>query len=173
MPYVELFEPVVKPRENVRLVPPPERDTREYFQVQYIEPVYVYIHNFGTLAAGQKTNITEISDLDLYENELGQWRLLLLDDVEVTVRQPRGVERGTTKVVSTKVTPHLILIDRSLKSTEIYTFEDKYRVYLVVENPTNYTITPRILFFGWKFRLKPIPKPAKWTDIPIGVPSHE
>jgi len=172
MPYATLFEPVVKPRENIRLVPA-LRGRKQFFQVEYVEPVYGIIIDLGQLAASSSTSLSAIDNLDLDENQLGQWRLFLLDDFELLIKQPRAVERGTTKVVSTKITPYTMILDPELKSTEFYTFEDKTRVYIQATNPTNSSVYARIFVYGWKFLLKEIEQPAKYTDIPIAVFTRE
>jgi hypothetical protein len=165
LPFATLFEPVVNPRENVRLIP-----INKFYVVEYIEPIYDQIIDLGTVNSGASSSLHEATELDLKQLEMGQWRLLILDDFELIIKQPRATERGTTKTQSTRVTPYTIFLDPELKSTEIYTFEDKNRVYLQAENKGQYDVYARVLAFGWKFMLEELTeRPAKWTDIFVAV----
>ncbi len=162
LPFATYFEPAVKPRENVRLYP-----SKKFYTVIYIEPLQPIIINLGSVASDKETSLHECTELDLKQLELGQWRFLPLADVEITLKQPRATERGTTKTSSTKISPYSIVLDPHLRSTEVWTFEDENRVYISAKNISQYTINPvRVLFFGWKYLLDELKEtPAKWTDI--------
>lgn len=165
MPYVELFEPVAKPRENIRIVP-----DNKYYRVEYVEPIYGILISLGSVSAESTGSLKELTELDLNPLEMGQWRIVLLDDINLIVKQPRATQKGTTKIESTKISPHLMLLDPSLKFTELFTFEDKTRIFIQPENPTKYSVNARILVFGWKFLLAELESPpAKYTDIPVAT----
>lgn len=169
MPFQTLFEPVVKPRENIRLVPKIKKE-QVFYRVEYVEPIFGYLLNLGEVSPGSTTTTYEVTELDLDPLELGQWRILILDDFELIVKQPRASERGTTKDKSTRITPYTLALDPELKATEFFTFEDETRIYLQAENKTNDSVVARVFFFGWKFLLTELKEaPAKYTDIPIGV----
>ena len=101
------------------------------------------------------------------DGELAQYRLILLDDVEVLVKQPATKERFSTKVGPTKLT----FKDQMLRpgSYEIFVFEDR-KVKFKVYNPTNeIQPTARIMFLGFRYKLEKLDKaPERWTAVFIG-----
>lgn len=166
MPYQTLFEPVVKPRENVRLIP-----LNKFYKVLYLEPVWNLMINLGTVSSDtEQATLTEVKEIDLNDGWLGQWRICLLDDFDLVVRQRRANERGATKDKVTRISPYIMALDPELRSTEFYTFGDDYRIYVKASNKgRKYDVVARILFYGWKYKLQGIQEPAKYTDIILEV----
>ena len=166
MPYAVVFDPVAKPRENVRLVP-----KNEFYSVEYVEPVYGLLIDFGTIDADKEGSLYEVEELDLEDNQLGQFRIMLLDDFDLLVKQPRAAERGTTKTQSTRITPYLAMNDPTLKFTEFFVFGDSNRIYLQpINTGRQYSVYARAFIFGWKLGLKRLTEtPMKYTDIPIAT----
>lgn len=170
MPYAAIFEPVVKPRENIRIIPSLTREP-EFYTVEYVEPIFGLLIDLGTVNADSDGSLQELTDLDMDDYELGQFRILLLDDFDLIVKQPRAAERGTTKTKSTRITPYTLILDPELKTTEFFVFGDSTRIYLQPSNKCrHYPVWARVFIFGWKFMLEKLrERPAKYTDIPVGV----
>jgi len=158
----EIFEPIVKVRENIRLLP-----VGTFWEVLFVEPLHPIEYDFGSINAGASTGDTEITDLYMREGELAQYRVILLDDITITVKQPKAKTRYATEEKVTEISPFSHQIFKTMHPNEIFIFEDE-KCYFVAKNPTRYNRdVNRVRFIGWKFVLKSIAQPEKWTDIPI------
>ncbi|RLJ08586.1 MAG: hypothetical protein DRP12_00025 [Candidatus Aenigmatarchaeota archaeon] len=154
------LEPVALPGENIVILP-----DNKPFRVAWIEPLPAIDKDFGSLAAGAETGDTEVTDVYTDENQLVQFRIIPLDDVEVTVKQPRAKGRWVTKVVQAKLikdNPHDNL-------AEMFQFEDR-GLFFNVKNPTSYTLpASRVRLVGFRFVLEPLSEmPEKKTYVVVG-----
>ena len=152
-----VFEPVVKEGENVKII----KDSKTllgFFRVKWIEPLPQKIHNFGALAANTAGGNTEITDLYVNDLEFAQYRMILLDDIELTILQPAGKTRLATKSYAHIITPLTSQI--APHQTQIVVFEDE-TINFNPKNPTQYTRPiHRILYYGWRYILEKIWKPG-------------
>jgi len=160
------FEPVVKPGENIAVQ---FADKIEYYLVEHVEPLQPIVHDFGSIAAETEEEDKEVEGLYMPDGEIGQYRFLLLDDFEVEVKQPKAKSKWTTEKVTTRVTYANQWLDPTLAKSELFVFEDE-KVYFDVKNPTKVARTVnRALFFGFRLKIKPIPKPPVYTTISVEV----
>lgn len=161
----EGFTPVVRVGENLELQ---KSDTESlgYYKVLYIEPLPHHVHDFGALNTVASTGDTEVTDLYMPDGELAQYWIVPLDDIEVTVSQPKARKRYATKNYVHIITPFIWQVAPQL--TRIYMWEDE-KVYFDVKNPTKYNrAMHRFLTFGWRLILKKLSaKPPQSTPIPI------
>lgn len=162
--FPENFEPVVRKGENVELIKN-DKDVLGYFVVKYVEPLPRKVHTFGSINAETSAGDAEVTDLYMPDGELAQYRMTVLDDVEVTISQPKAKKRHATKSFVHTITPFIQQVAPHL--TQFFVFEDE-QVFFDVKNPTKYNrFNHRIMFYGWRFVLEKIAKPATFTSIPI------
>jgi len=156
-------KPIALIGENIYLLP-----EDRYYRVAWIEQMPPFVVDFGSIAAGEKIENKVLDFLKQPPEWLAQVRFVPLDDVLITVMQPRG----KTKYASLKeggaiikIGPDLIQFDQCLHTTELFQWQDKSTLF-TLENPTNYdTPMSRVLFIGIRYWLKEIPKPPKFTTV--------
>ena len=161
------FEPVARVGENIRILPD-GIEGAGYYRVAFLEPIHPIVKDFGALAAGGDTGDQEVSELYMQDGELAQYRIILLDDVEVLIKQPATKERFSTKVGATRLTYQGQFIRPG--SHEIFVFEDSPKVKFVVYNPGLAPIpTSRLMFIGFRYKLERLERPPdRWTAVTIG-----
>ena len=149
------FEPIVKVGENVKIIKGgTDKDVIGLFRVKYIEPLPEKKHDFGAIAANTSLENQEVTDLYLSDGEFAQYRLLPLEDMEITVVQPAGKTRFATKAYANKITPLTAQIAPHLN--QVFVYEDE-AIKFTIKNPTNYQrLMHRILYSGWRYILEKI-----------------
>jgi hypothetical protein len=167
--YSESFEPIVKIRENIRLLPD-DHPKHGYYTVEYIEPLRSITYDFGSIAPETEGSDTEIENLYMPDGEMAQYRYVLLEDFTLKIKQPLTKTRYATDVVVTTVSKmdQSVPLGNKVPRNELFVIEDE-KVYFVPLNPTKYPrYRARIKFEGYRYVIRPIPKPDKWTDITVG-----
>lgn len=154
-------------------------------QVIYLEPITAsdpLIVDLGALGAGANVGNQQLNLLEMPDNEFGQFRSYVIDDVAVTLRQPSATTRKGTKNVTSRVTRFTALRDECGHTTEFFVWEDNF-AFLDCLNPSAYAITTSLVaFYGFRFRLEemkdangkplfewPNKLPAVWTRIPASA----
>jgi hypothetical protein len=103
-----------------------------------------------------KQNVT---NLDLWDQEFGQWRWYPLDDAQVSVFVPAGVSKWQLKNITVGIDRSIILRDPSLESTEIFTWQDQ-RPAMQALNFSNVALSAcRIMATGYRFHVVPVTDP--------------
>lgn len=122
--YKEDFEPIARTDEVVLLLP-----DRKAYKVLQVEPIQPIVKNFGALLMGASSNVTKLTELELEENELGQWRFEPLDDVQLALFCLAANRKFSTKYTN----------------TEIEKTNPRHSVYIPVSTGANtvlWTVTP-------------------------------
>jgi hypothetical protein len=165
----QAFEPVAKVGDNLWLLPG-DHPKSGYYRVLFVEPIFEIQHDFGTLAAGGSVEDVEIEDLYMADNELAQYRLQLLDDFKVKVKQPLAKTRfGTDKLITEITAFSQQLAQPELHRNEIFVIEDE-KVLFTATNPTKYTsVKNRMRAFGYRYVLEKLPAPVTpFTAVNVG-----
>jgi len=169
--YKREFEPVVRPLENVAIVDSLDESKWIFGKVLFIEPLQEQTINLGELGAADKDNYPtpgstkELTELKVGENEFAQYRIYVLDDFLLEVKQPSAVSRFVNKEGATKI-PKFIARDNF---AEIFVYEDE--VPTVQPYAILFTSLPmaRIKVMGFRYVLQPLrEKPREFTVIPVG-----
>ena len=158
--FKEEFEPVALPNEKICLLP-----DKKYYRVVYVEQLPVVEKDFGAITAGNTLTDQEITELQMNKNELVQVRIEIVDDIEITVKQPKSVTRFTTKTTTFKINKYVSLTNLS----EIFSFEDTPKIYFDVKNISGGDLSQsRIRFYGFKYVLEPLTEvPERATYVPV------
>lgn len=169
-------EQVVLPNEMVGIW---VNKVYEFYRVLYVEgllrsdPITIDI---GALAAAAQSAMTQVTLLQMPDQEFAQFRMEVLDDVEVAVYQGSADQRHKLFTRATTLTRFQPLFDPEASVSEMYEFEDNY-LFLQATNQTGYALTQaRVVFWGFRYVLEIQdqfkwnrgngPLPPVWTRIP-------
>ncbi len=149
----------------------------EFYKVQFIEPITrssPVSQDLGALAAAGASAITQITLLQMPDLEFAQFRMEVLDDVEIIISQGRADQRHKLQQVVSTLGRMNALFDPCGHLTELYEFEDNY-IFLQATNQTGYALTQaRVAFWGFRYVLevqtqfnwKAKALPERWTRVP-------
>ena len=167
-PFREVFEPVVRVKENLELIPE-DHPKHGYYKVLYIEQLPEFIHDFGSIAGEGSVADVKVENIYMPDSELAQYRFHPIDDLEIKIKQPSGISRFKTKHKWLAVTSRTHQQAPKMYLSEFFVIEDE-GVYFTVTNPAKSTTKKsRVKFFGWRFVLEKLAeKPDRYTPIPVG-----
>jgi len=126
---------------------------QEFFRrVTFYEAIPQFqVVNVGALAAQTQSVKTAVTNLDLWDNEFGQWRWFPLDNVQVRLFLPSGVGKWQLKNIQVGLDRAIINRDPTLVTTEFFSWEDQ-RPSVECLNFSDYALlASRIVCFGYRF----------------------
>lgn len=148
----------------------------KFYTIKHVEPLHPFVHNFGPIDAESTLIDKTITDpagrnvLTLPKNYLGQFRLIVKDDIELVLKMPHGTSRRSTPYLKTKFS---LIGQETIKDGmyEFYTFHE-FVPEFDVTNPTKYGINlSRIVFGGYYYILEElVVPPEKYAVIPLFLP---
>lgn len=147
--------PLAGPNENVLV----HRDSLWFLYrvtgVEAVQPASGMIVDFGTIAAQATTSDQSLqTPLELGVNELGQFRIRVLDDIRLSVFQPRQAGRFTIKRVQTLVGLLGRINDPCGHLTEFYSYRDEYP-FVDINNPgDSQLVISRAAFYGFRYKIE-------------------
>ena len=147
--------PLAGPNENLLV----HRDNLWFLYrvtgVEAVQPSDGMVVSWGAIGAG--LSITDQSlqtPLELGSAELGQFRIRPLDDIRITVYQPRQAGRFTVKRVQSQVSLPGRINDPCGHLTEFYAYRDEYP-FVDVNNPADVgLVTARALLWGFRYKVE-------------------
>jgi len=173
--YDKDFLPVTKIGENYAVLT--TSGVWRYYETIFIEPLppsldlIVDIGSISSSSVSRANSITTVqmegsAKVETDVSEVAQLRFYPMDDISITVKQPNAMGRFKTLNAEIRVDYNTREIDPSLKSTELYVYEDD-NMFFDVYNLTQYDMTKtRIQFFGWRIVGRLLKdKPEKLTYI--------
>jgi len=129
----------------------------KFYKVVFIEPIPrcdAIEFDFGALAAGVTTAITQLNLLEMPDREFGQFRGFVIDDIAVNLWQGRSDGRYKLNNRNGRLTRATDLRDPCGHTTEFYVHEDDF-AFMQVLNPTDYDLTQtRVAFYGFRYVLE-------------------
>jgi len=149
----------------------------EFFKVEYIETIPrsdPIEQNFGIIAAGAITGVTQLALLEMPNLEFGQFRAEVEDDFSAILSQGRADQRHKLFTRVATYTRFTHLHDPCGHTTEFYVHEDQF-AFVQAQNLTDYALTiSRIVFHGFRYVLEKLKGydwkegklPDQWTRIP-------
>lgn len=149
----------------------------EFYKILFVEPIPrsdpVSI-DLGAIAAGASTAVTQVSLLQMPDLEFAQFRMEVLDDVEIGVYQGRADMRHKLHQRVATVSRMNALFDPCAHQTELFEFEDNF-IFLQAANNSGYALTvARVVFWGYRYVCQVLSQynwvtgqlPDVWTRIP-------
>lgn len=161
------FEPIVKPGENIAVYGAGGEGKVKYFKVKAIEPLPLFEKDFGAINANSTLLNQEVKDLYVPNGQLAQYRIKLVDAVELTMKQPKSKTKFSTKTGTFKITKDIAGTD-FVNLTEFFVYEDQ-TVLFDVTNPSSSALTnSKVQFAGFKYMLEELTEePEKYTVISV------
>jgi len=93
------FEPIARVGEKVLLLP-----QKKLYEVLWVQSVQPILKNLGSLTAGASSTKVELkTELELEENELGQWRFEPVDDVQLAIFSLAANRMFSTRYTDTAI----------------------------------------------------------------------
>lgn len=158
--YSQDFENVVDIGQNFSVLN--TSGTWRHFLCLYVEPLPAssadLVYDAGAISADSVSRANAVDILEMEGSaksetdvsEVAQLRFYPIDDIAIAVKQPAASGRFKTRSNEIRVDYRTIELDPTLKSTEIYIYEDD-TINVDVYNLTNYDLAQtRIQFFGWR-----------------------
>jgi len=156
MSNVFVFEPFASVGEVVGILT--TEGSWIYRVISYAEPLPPseegMIKDFGAIENNGTKELQAVELVKMRSNELGQFRFEVLDNIKVSVWQPKGAARFQSKETIAWVTPLTKQKDPTMKMTEFFVYKTD-TVYFTVKNDSGEDLTKsRIQFYGWRFVLE-------------------
>ncbi len=172
--FKEAFEPVVNVGENLHLNPLSSKGTGElYVRVKYIEALPYTERDFGAIAAGVPLGITELIECYMEDNELGQFRFVIVDDDVVMSHfaQPQASRRWVTENTQWEslvewADPRNNPMMEKYHLHEFYQWEDD-KCWIDLTSVGGVAVS-RVGFYGYRFVIEKLAKkPTVFTSVPV------
>ena len=125
----------------------------EFFRkVSFYEAIpWFQFVNTGALIAGATSAKTQMTNLDQWDNEFGQFRWFPLDNVQVRMYLPSGVGKWQMKNLQPGIDRSIMYRDPTLASTEFCCWEDQ-RPAIECFNFSDYALlASRIVGYGFRY----------------------
>lgn len=144
-----LMEPVALIGHNVCVI---YGSVRNWRRVIYLEPIPPFqCIDLGAIAAQITTARIQCPNLDLFDNEFGQYRWYPLDNAQIRLWLPQADGRFTLRNIQVPVDRNIVTRDPCLHLTEFYVWED-HSVWFEAMNIMDYALPQcRIIAQGYRF----------------------
>lgn len=159
------FQPVQRENGFIKTLP-----LNKFYRVLYVEQLAeVPPKDHGVVAAETTLADQEFTDLYVNDDEVAQYRLIPVDDVVVTLKQPLAESRFTGKNATGRITQFQqppVWTER-YNLAEIFVFKDD-KVFLDITNPTKYVQQmTRVQPIGFRYVLEPVmQQPTQYVALP-------
>jgi len=151
-----MMEPVAQVDYYVEVKTYKEEFLRKVTYREAIPPFQVL--DIGAIATQTVSARTPAGNLDLQDNEFGQWRWFPLDNTMVRLFNPTGVSKFQLKFIQVGVEKSIIYRDPTLLTTEFFTWQSE-RPSFEGMNFSDYGLNAcRILVFGYRFKVEELDK---------------
>lgn len=169
------FEPILLPGETAHLI-----TANTYLDVECVDvgALPEYYKDFGALTAATWDADNEDTNLEMNDWELGQFRVRIVDDIKMRFNNPGSVRQWRTKSGEfylrqfPTVPEEQFLQEYLFKASEFFVYEDdttpRFDFYSDVA-----TLTSRVLFSGWRIKVKKTAVPGRTTIWVSGWPSGQ
>lgn len=144
-----LMEPVALIHHNVCVL---YGSAKYYRRVVYLEPIPPFqCLDIGAIAAQTTTPRTPAPNLDMFDNEFGQFRWYPIDNAQIRLWLPQVDGRYSIKNLQVPVGMEIFDRDPCLHWTEFFVWED-YHPWFEAMNFMDYALTQcRIIAQGYRF----------------------
>lgn len=132
---------------------------RHYRQVDFLESIPPFqCIDLGALAAATVSARTQITNLDMPDDEFGLFRWYMLDNVQVRLFLPSGIAKFELKNIQIPADYKTLQRDPNLVSTEFCVWEDN-RPAIEAINGMDYGLNAvRIIAMGYRFHTVAVEK---------------
>lgn len=150
----EAMEAIALIDDYVRVITHGGTHYRKVIYYEFIPPFQwidiIVANGLANLPATTTAAKANVTNLDLYEDEFGQWRFFPLDNLQVQLFNPAAVPKWQLRNIQVGIDRNIIYRDPLLVSTEFCTWEDE-RPAVTVMNFSSYALGAARLV-GWGYR---------------------
>jgi len=152
-----MMEPIALINHNVCVL---YGSSRHYRKVQYFEPIPPFqCLDIGGIAAATTAVRTAAPNLEMFDNEFGQYRWYPIDNVQVRLWLPQVDGRYSLRNIQVPVGMEIQDRDPDLHFTEFFVWEDRHPFFEAM-NIMDYALTTcRIIAQGFRYVTEPLAKP--------------
>ena len=123
-----------------------------YRRVNFYEAITpTQVINLGALAAGATSPRTNVTGLDTYDQEFGQFRWFCLDNAQIRVFIPRGAAKGDMKTIQAVLEPSIVFRNPSLSLTEFFVWQDNRPAIEAVNGGAVALTAVRMVAMGFRY----------------------
>jgi hypothetical protein len=146
---IGLMEPIAVIGHNVCII---YGSVKNWRRIIYLEPIPPFqCLDIGAILARTTSPRTQCRNLELLDNEFGQFRWFPIDNVEVTLWLPQVDGRFALRNIQVPVDAKITSRDPCLHLTEFFVWED-YSPWFEATNFMDYAITQaRIVALGYRY----------------------
>lgn len=155
------FDPVLLPQETATLFGSPFPAEGQPVRCRAVGSLPEYIKDFGTLTANTWTTEQEDTNLELLTNELGQFRMRVLGDFTLRLKNPAAYQqwRSAKKEFELRRIPDsgqpVGLADFLFRASEFFTWYNTTPRFLLWSRTA---VDAYVWFGGWKIKVENIKK---------------
>jgi len=136
-----------------------------YRRVVFFEAITpTQVINLGALGAGITSNRTNVTNLDCYDQEFGQFRWYCLDNAQIRVFTPRGVAKGDLKTLQAVIPPNIGAINPDLSLTELYVWQDNRPAIEAINGGGVALAAVRMVAMGFRYRTEELGNPVTYEE---------
>lgn len=137
-----------------------------YRRVSFLEGLPPFqCANLGAIAAAAVSQRTNVTALDLYDLEFGQFRIFPLDNVQLRVFLPRGSARGDLKTTQVPIDPTVVTRNPSLNMTEFCVWEDNRPAIEAVNGQAVAVVNSRVIAMGFRYQTDDPGNPMSYKEM--------
>ncbi len=123
-----------------------------YRKVDFLEAIPPFqCLDFGALAATTPSARTNVTNLEMADNEFGLFRWYPIDDVQVRLYHPAGIAKWQLRNLQVPVDMQIVVRDPNLVSTEIAIWEDNRPAMEAINGGAVALNAVRIIAMGYRF----------------------
>ena len=139
-----------------------------YRRVVFFEAITpTQVIDLGALGAGITSARTNVTNLDCYDNEFGQFRWYCLDNAQIRVFTPRGVAKGDLKTLQAVIPPNIGAINPDLSLTELYVWQDNRPAIEAINGGGVALVAVRMVAMGFRYRTDEIGNPVTYEEMKL------
>jgi len=153
--YKPSLEPIGLPGETFHLI---RAAGEEDVEIAAVDALPEYIKDFGAIGAASWLRDQEDTNLELSGNEFGQFRMRVIDDVQLYIKNPSAVQKWRTSKANFYLPQYpsdptdIVLRNYYFVASEFFLYEDetpRFDLYATLAAAKS-----RIAFSGFRFRFK-------------------
>ena len=155
---VGMFDPIALQNQNVCI----HYVQNEYYRkVDFLEGLPpVQVLNIAALAATSVSPRTQVTNLEMPDNEFGLFRWWPIDDAQIRLFHPAGMAKWQLRNLQVAVDMQILARDPNLVSTEIAVWENNRPAMEAINGHAFVLAAVRIIAIGYRFHTVDLEKGA-------------
>lgn len=139
-----------------------------YRRVVFFESITpTQVIDLGALLAGITSPRTNVTNLDCYDQEFGQFRWYCLDNAQIRVFTPRGIAKGDLKTLQAVIPPNIGAINPDLSLTELYVWQDNRPAIEAINGGGVALAAVRMVAMGFRYRTEELGNPVTYEEAKV------